>query len=269
MAAGTTIKHKRKAGAFVNGELAAGEFGVDVSTGLVYLSVNGTTVQALSVIVAALDDVGDVVITSVADNHLLAYDSGTSKFTNQTAAQAGVIAAAEKGAVSGVATLDSGGKIPSAQLPAIAVGETFTVGSQAAMLALTAQIGDVAIRTDLSNARFLLTGTSTVLADWKTLEIPATAVSSVFSRTGAIVAATNDYTATQIQNTSGVAGTGVAAALDTLNAGKAALSHVHAGTDITSGNIPTAAMQTNVAAALQAGSGTVSNPSLVIDGGTI
>lgn len=44
MAAGVTIKHKRKAGAFTGGELAAGEFGVDVSNNKVYSSVDGSTV---------------------------------------------------------------------------------------------------------------------------------------------------------------------------------------------------------------------------------
>lgn len=45
MAAGTTIKHKRKAGAFVNGELQAGELGLDVTAGVWYFSRNGTTVE--------------------------------------------------------------------------------------------------------------------------------------------------------------------------------------------------------------------------------
>lgn len=44
MAAGTTIKHKRKAGAFSGGELAAGEFGVNVSGEEVYSSADGSTV---------------------------------------------------------------------------------------------------------------------------------------------------------------------------------------------------------------------------------
>lgn len=47
MAAGTIIKHKRKAGAFVNGELAAGEMGLDVSNTVWYFSVNGTTVTSI------------------------------------------------------------------------------------------------------------------------------------------------------------------------------------------------------------------------------
>lgn len=37
-----------------------------------------------------IDDLADVVITSAADNNLLAYDTATSKWINQTAAQAGL-----------------------------------------------------------------------------------------------------------------------------------------------------------------------------------
>lgn len=48
MAAGVLIKHKRKAGAFVNGELQAGEWGLDVSNITWYFSINGTTVEFLS-----------------------------------------------------------------------------------------------------------------------------------------------------------------------------------------------------------------------------
>ncbi len=47
MAAGTTIKLKRKTGAFVNGELAAGEMGLDVTNAVLYGSVNGTTVFSI------------------------------------------------------------------------------------------------------------------------------------------------------------------------------------------------------------------------------
>lgn len=72
----------------------------------------------------------------------------------------------QRAAANGVATLDAGSKIPSVQLPPLAVNETFTVASQAAMLALTAQRGDLAIRTD-TNQRFVLsTDSPSTLADW-------------------------------------------------------------------------------------------------------
>lgn len=47
MAAGTLIKLKRKAGAFVGTELAAGEFGLDVTNVVLYGSVDGTTVFSI------------------------------------------------------------------------------------------------------------------------------------------------------------------------------------------------------------------------------
>lgn len=49
MAAGTLIKQKRKAGAFVAGELAAGEIGVDTTNGDLYFSKEGTTVTQIDV----------------------------------------------------------------------------------------------------------------------------------------------------------------------------------------------------------------------------
>jgi hypothetical protein len=45
MAAGVVIKHKRKSGAFIDGDLAAGEWGLDVSGDAWYYSKNGTTVE--------------------------------------------------------------------------------------------------------------------------------------------------------------------------------------------------------------------------------
>ena len=47
MAAGVTIKLKRKAGAFSGGELVAGEVGVDTTNGVVYFSLDGSTVQRI------------------------------------------------------------------------------------------------------------------------------------------------------------------------------------------------------------------------------
>lgn len=83
------------------------------------------------------------------------------------------IPAAEKGAASGVATLDGSSKIPLAQLPAIAITDTAVVASQAAMLALTAQTGDVAIRTDISTSFILRAEPPTTLSNWEQLLSPA------------------------------------------------------------------------------------------------
>ena len=90
------------------------------------------------------------------------------------------------GQPSGIASLDSGGKVPTAQLPALAITETFVVASESAMLATSAQIGDVAIRTDLSKTFILSDTPATTLAYWKELLTPADAVSSVNGSTGAV-----------------------------------------------------------------------------------
>lgn len=94
--------------------------------------------------------------------------------------------ASEKGAANGVAELGADGKVPSSQLSAIAITDTFVVASEAAMLALSAEKGDVAVRTDL-NKSFILSGSDpTVLADWQELLSPTDAVQSVNGQTGTV-----------------------------------------------------------------------------------
>lgn len=94
--------------------------------------------------------------------------------------------AAKLGQANGVASLDGSGLIPSSQLPAIAVTDTFEVATQAAMLALTAQKGDVAIRTDLSKTFILADTDASVLANWKELKTPTDLVLSVNGQTGTV-----------------------------------------------------------------------------------
>jgi len=90
------------------------------------------------------------------------------------------------GVANGLATLDSNGKLASAQIPAISITDTFVVATQVDMLALTAQTGDVAIRTDLP-ATFILKGaSSSTLADWQQLPIPTDTVLSVDGQTGTV-----------------------------------------------------------------------------------
>lgn len=86
----------------------------------------------------------------------------------------------EKGVANGVATLDGAGKIPVTQLPAIAINETFVVASEAAMLSLTAQTGDMAVRTDINRTFVLSASPATTLANWIQLaDGPSGTVTSV------------------------------------------------------------------------------------------
>ncbi|MDH3975541.1 MAG: phage tail protein [Deltaproteobacteria bacterium] len=62
--------------------------------------------------------------------------------------------------------LDGGAKIPTAAIPALAIGEIFPVNSEAEMLALTAQTGDVAKRMDLGRSFMLQVEPATVPGNW-------------------------------------------------------------------------------------------------------
>ncbi|MFM5588018.1 tail fiber protein [Aeromonas rivipollensis] len=97
------------------------------------------------------------------------------------------VPSSQKGAANGVATLDSGGKVPIAQIPATAIVDTFVVSTQAAMLALTAEIGDVAVRTDLKKSFILRVAGASTLANWQELLTPTDAVQSVDGMTGVVV----------------------------------------------------------------------------------
>lgn len=92
----------------------------------------------------------------------------------------------QKGANSGIAELDAGGKVPATQLPAIAITDTFVVANEAAMLALTAQTGDLAVRTDVNKSFILTAEPSSTLGNWQELLTPTDSVLSVDGLTGAV-----------------------------------------------------------------------------------
>lgn len=100
----------------------------------------------------------------------------------------------QKGAANGLATLDGSSKIPTAQLPDLSITNTFVVSSQAAMLALTAQTGDVAVRTDLNKSFILLAEPATTLANWQELLTPTDVVQSVNGRQGTVTGLAEDNT---------------------------------------------------------------------------
>jgi hypothetical protein len=88
------------------------------------------------------------------------------------------IAATDKGANNGVATLGNDGKIPSTQIPAISFQSASVVANQAAMLALAnQQVGSIAIRTDNNKNYVLSTLPATTLANWVELATPSSVTS--------------------------------------------------------------------------------------------
>lgn len=100
--------------------------------------------------------------------------------------------ASQKGQPNGLATLDSGGKIPSDQIPPVAMTQTHVVASQAAMLALTAQEGDVAIRTDIDRSYIHNGGTTGTMSDWYELAVNDEVVRTVNGKTGTVTLSTSD-----------------------------------------------------------------------------
>ena len=90
------------------------------------------------------------------------------------------------GAANGIASLDAGGKVPASELPDIAISDTSVVVSEAAMLALTAEVGDIAVRTDVNKTFILKTAGASTLANWQELLTPTDAVTSVDGQTGVV-----------------------------------------------------------------------------------
>ncbi len=105
----------------------------------------------------------------------------------------GTAATKNVGTASGnVVEINSSGKIDESLLPAIAITEVYEVSSQTAMLALSAQTGDIAIRSDENKSYILSQSPAATLANWKLLRTPTDTVLSVNSKTGAVVLTTTD-----------------------------------------------------------------------------
>ncbi len=103
-----------------------------------------------------------------------------------TLADLGGIASSLIGQPSGIADLDGNSKIPTAYLPGMAITSTFVCATELEQLGLSAQEGDVAVRTDLSKSYILTTNDPSLLANWQELLTPTDAVTSVNGSTGAV-----------------------------------------------------------------------------------
>ncbi len=126
------------------------------------------------------------------------------------------------GAASGICPLDSNSLVPVANIPAIALTTTFVVASQAAMLALsTATVGDLCIRTDLSQTFILAAAPPSTLGNWTQLLNPASDVTSVNTFTGAVTLTTTNIAegANEYFTTARAAAAALAATLTGINTG--------------------------------------------------
>lgn len=162
------------------------------------------------------------------------------------------------GVAGGVASLDAGSKVPANQLPAIAITDTFVVASQAAMLALTAETGDVAVRTDVSKSFILKAMPASTLANWQELLTP-TGTSGTVTSVGVSGGSTGLTTTGGPVTTSGVVT--LAGVLNVTNGGTGSTSVAGARTNL---GLGTMAIQNANAVAITGG--TIDN--IVLDGGT-
>ena len=110
----------------------------------------------------------------------------------------GTASTCDTGASQGnVPILNSNGKLDTTILPSLAITDTFTANSQAAMLALSAEKGDVCIRTDESKTYILQSEPASTLANWIELATPTDLVQSVNGKTGTVVLNYEDVGAVQ------------------------------------------------------------------------
>jgi len=147
----------------------------------------------------------DVALGNVTNALQLVKANNLSDLANATTARTnlglGTAAVLNTGILSGeIPILGTGGFLASSVIPAIAISDTFVVASQAAQLALTAQVGDVAVRTDLNASYILTTADPTVFANWQQLLSPGGAITSVNGQTGVVVITKADVGLSALSN---------------------------------------------------------------------
>lgn len=115
-------------------------------------------------------------------------------YARQSGAWVEALPASARGAAGGVASLGANGKLPESQLPAVAITDTYAVADESGMLALDAQRGDIAVRSDINKSFVLQAEPASTLANWLELRTPTDAVLSVAGKTGAVSLVPADIT---------------------------------------------------------------------------
>jgi hypothetical protein len=101
--------------------------------------------------------------------------------------------------ISEFAVLDGDGKVPLSMIPAAAITEVFPVSSQSAMLALSADPGDVAKRTDQGLSYILMQSPASTLSNWVVITDDVLAQLALSSAAGEIGALDKNGVSTTVQ----------------------------------------------------------------------
>jgi hypothetical protein len=173
----------------VNAALATKISSTDANAALA-LKANSSDVNTALATKANTTDVNTALATKISN-------------ADATAALALKLDANKVGALSGVASLDASGKVPTDQIPAISFSSVKVLASEAEMLALSsAVVGSVVIRTDESKNYVLAQANPAVRANWIQLLTPAAPVQTVNGRTGTVSISATDLGLGNVQNTS-------------------------------------------------------------------
>lgn len=144
-----------------------------------------------------------VQVTGQSTTVVMSQKATSDAITNASAAitnKLGTASSKDVGTAAGnVPLLDANGKLVESVIPAVAIVDTFVVANQAAMLALTAQKGDVAIRTDINRSYILQSTPASEIANWKELLTPTDTVLSVNGKTGVVTLTGADISSTFTQ----------------------------------------------------------------------
>lgn len=113
----------------------------------------------------------------------------------------GTAASKDVGTSSGqIPILGASGKLDNSILPALAITDTYVVNTQAAMLALTAETGDICVRTDLNKSFILKAEPASTLTNWHELLTPTDTVTSVAGKTGVVTLTKSDVGLSNVDN---------------------------------------------------------------------
>ena len=99
----------------------------------------------------------------------------------------------EMATANGVATLDGNGKLPSSQVPSLAIVDTYVITNAADRITLAqADRGDVAIASAENKSYILQTEPYSVLSNWQLIQTPDSPIQSVNGQVGNVSLTTTD-----------------------------------------------------------------------------